>query len=88
MSGHDNLLVEEISKLQNQVEALTKQVETLTVTTSRMDNHIDFVEGVYTVLRAPLDFIRKQYDKLVGGTIEGHLPNAPTEKEQKQIEEK
>lgn len=83
VENHDEILSMkiEIQSLATQIEKLTSQIEKLTVTCGRMDNHIDFVDGVYETVRAPANYV---WDKVGFGT------NLLSQKaiEQKAIEQK
>lgn len=57
---------EEFDKLNTKILLLTEAVNNLTKTTSRMDEHINFVEGSYETLRSPLDFIVSRVNNLRG----------------------
>ena len=50
-------LREEILNLRRDMETLLKEVRELKYICSRMDNHINFVENVYTAVRQPFSFI-------------------------------
>lgn len=71
MENHDIKLLRdemknEFQKLNENILLLTKSINELTKSTSRMDNHINFVEESYETLRSPLDFIVKQVNGLCG----------------------
>lgn len=69
-----NLIREDIEDLKRTVEQLTKAVNRLTESCSKMDQHIDFVEGTYETLRSPLDFLARQVNRLSGVEYESELP--------------
>ena len=67
----------ELEKLQIEIRDLRKEVSTLTQmiselsiiiksTSNKTNNHIDFVEGVYTSVRHPLDYIKKRIEYVTG----------------------
>jgi archaellum component FlaC len=56
----------DIDQLKQRIEVLTKVIQELTNTCSKMDTHINFVEGTYETLRSPLDFLTRQVNKFNG----------------------
>ena len=50
-------LQQEVRDMREDIQALTEQVRKLTQTCGRMDNHIDFVDGVYETVRAPANYV-------------------------------
>lgn len=50
-------LQQEVKDMRADIQALTEQVRLLTKTCARMDNHIDFVDGVYETVRAPANYV-------------------------------
>lgn len=68
-SAEKSRLESRITALETKVDELTAichEIRQATVATqescTRMDNHIHFVNGAYTSLRAPLDFIRNRFN--------------------------
>ena len=50
-------LKNEVSNLKDEVSKLREDIQQLIITCGRMDNHISFVDGVYSTVRKPLEFI-------------------------------
>lgn len=59
-------LRQEIKLLRNDVQLLTEIVQKLSLSCSKMDEHISFVEGVYSVVRTPANYIKGKIDRLMG----------------------
>ena len=55
-------LKQEIVELREIINTLIIKIDKLSGSAERMDTHIDFVEQTYTVLRTPIDYIRRQFD--------------------------
>lgn len=53
----------EITSLREDVKLLTEQVQKLTQSCSRMDNHITFVEQIYKTVRKPADYMLAYWNK-------------------------
>jgi predicted nuclease with TOPRIM domain len=65
-------LKQEVLQLKKVIEELSKNIKSMNASTSRMDSHIDFVEGTYETLRRPLNYIANR----VNGTMSiGYLSN-------------
>lgn len=67
-------LKEEIKQLRVEVKELTRQIQILANTCGRMDEHITFVNGVYTTARQPLDFVFTRVNRLMGSADNHELP--------------
>ena len=52
-----------IDYLNNKVDRLTLSLEKVLLSTENMDNHISFVENVYTVVKKPFSNLLYWYDK-------------------------
>jgi glycerol-3-phosphate responsive antiterminator len=61
---------EEIHSLKEEIVSLKEEVKTLvgvvSKSHSKMDQHVDFVEGVYMSVRHPLDFVKKRIEYFIG----------------------
>ena len=56
-----NSLQNEINEIKDTLNLVIKSIEKLTVTCSRMDEHISFVESIYNTLKAPIDYITRVF---------------------------
>ena len=65
-------LKQEVLQLKKVIEELSKNIKSMNASTSRMDSHIDFVEGTYETLRRPLNYIT---DRVNGMISIGYLSN-------------
>jgi len=65
---------QEFENVNKTLRCLTEAIHTLQGSCSRMDGHVDFVEGVYEKLRSPLDFISDNVTRLRGTETTGNLP--------------
>lgn len=65
-----HLLKKEINLLKDEIVSLKEEVKTLvnvvSKSHSKMDQHVDFVEGVYMSVRHPLDFVKKRIEYFIG----------------------
>lgn len=61
----------EINDLQNEVRALMKLVSE---SHTKMNQHVDFVENVYTSVRHPLDFVKRRIESWTGHNSSSMLP--------------
>jgi len=57
------LIQESLRKIE---ERLSRIEEELHISAQKMGNHIDFVEGVYSSVRRPLDFVKKKIENISG----------------------
>lgn len=59
-------LKKEMTDLKKEMQLLVEAVNKVSDQSSRLDNHINFVEGTYDTLKAPLDFITRKVNLLSG----------------------
>jgi vacuolar-type H+-ATPase subunit D/Vma8 len=55
-----------LQKLETEIKALRKDIQKLTTVCSRMNTHIDFVEDVYSTVRAPANYVKNKIETLMG----------------------
>ena len=53
----NNEILHRLEKVEEQLKILIQKIDNLNTSCSRMDNHIDFVEKTYDVLRSPLNLL-------------------------------
>jgi uncharacterized protein YydD (DUF2326 family) len=68
----------EVRSLQGDVKDLKEQIKELASLIkgngSKMNQHIDFVENVYTSVRHPLNFVKTKIESLIGRSQNADLP--------------
>jgi hypothetical protein len=80
-----DLYVQELQSLQGDVKSLQGEVMELKGLIidlaslikgngSKMNQHIDFVENVYTSVRHPLNFVKTKIESLIGRSQQADLP--------------
>ena len=52
-------ILDELRDLRREIQMLSDRIEKLDKSCSRMDNHINFVENTYDILRTPLNVVSK-----------------------------
>jgi len=69
-----NNLEREIKALREDMKLLTDEIKKLTSSCSRMDDHITFVNGVYTSVRHPVSFMFNKVRRIMGKSEQIDLP--------------
>jgi hypothetical protein len=68
----------ELHELRKEVSQLKETIQELSILVknshTKMDGHIDFVEGVYTSVRHPLNFLKTRIEAFTGKTSQTSLP--------------
>lgn len=57
-----------LQRIEDQLEKIQKILQKLQTSCSGMDEHINFVEGVYDVLKSPLNLTLSAFRPLFGST--------------------
>ena len=70
----DNEIKNELTEIRQDLKQLTELVTQLLIDSSKMVNHIGFIESTYNVARAPLDIMFSNINKIMGRTIANSLP--------------
>ncbi len=67
-------ILEKLEKLEKLVLALSQKIDNLDRSCSRMDDHIDFVERTYDVLRSPLSLLTNISSRFYSNVEDDNLP--------------
>ena len=62
----NNEILNRLEKVEKQLIILIQKIDNLDTSCSRMDNHIDFVEKTYDVLRSPLNLLTTMTSSFYG----------------------
>jgi len=65
---------EKLDLILEKLDILEKRLEKIEISCGIMDTHIGFVDGVYTTMRTPLDFIINKVSLLSGESSHLTLP--------------
>ena len=77
---------EELKHLRKDIQNLTQEVLKLQKICSRMDNHISFINSVYSSVRTPLEYIRQKFNYFVSYDIPSKNDRSLPLKEEEQVE--
>ena len=72
-------LNEKLDKIIHKLERIEKRLDIVEESCNGMDNHINFVNNVYSTIRTPLDFMVNQVGRLQGRQQTLALPHNYTE---------
>lgn len=64
--SQDNEVIIRLDRIENALLELTKKIDSLSNTCSRMDGHISFVEDTYDTLKNPLRIIKEKVENVFG----------------------
>ena len=68
-------ILDELRNIKKEIKMLSDKIEKLDKSCSRMDNHINFVENTYDILRTPLNIVSNLVTNTFSSrTIEKELP--------------
>jgi hypothetical protein len=67
-------LEKEVRELREHIQLLTNEIKNLTSSCSRMDDHITFVNGVYTSVRHPVSYMFNKVRRIMGKSEDVDLP--------------
>ena len=74
-------ILDELRNLKEEIKKLSSKIENLDRSCSRMDDHINFVENTYDILRTPLNVVSNLVtNTFSSGTIENELPSLENKK--------
>ena len=62
--------------MEKKLEIIEKKIDKLLNISNKMDDHIDFIENSYSIIRGPLNYIKNKINLLNGfyGTSSEDLP--------------
>ena len=69
-------ILDELRNIRKEIKMLSDKIEKLDKSCSRMDNHINFVENIYDILRTPLNVVSNLVTNTFSSIkIENKLPS-------------
>jgi hypothetical protein len=69
-------ILDELRDLRREIQMLSDRIEKLDKSCSRMDNHINFVENTYDILRTPLNVVSNLVtNTFYSRVVENKLPS-------------
>lgn len=69
-------ILDELRNIKKEIKMLSDKIEKLDKSCSRMDNHINFVENTYDILRTPLNVVSNLVTNTFSSKkIENKLPS-------------
>ena len=75
----ENLLVQ----INNKIDSHECRLGKIEASSSKMDSHIDFIEETYTTLKNPLNFVKKNVERIMGKTETKILPSIKDKEDDK-----
>jgi hypothetical protein len=83
ISNLEKLILKKFDEIDKKIDALIQQnnnndnkMNEIKIECQKMGSHIDFVEDTYNVLQTPLNFIKRNVERLMGSSS-GELKNLP-----------
>jgi chromosome segregation ATPase len=64
-----------IINLDKKVDEMNVKLQKVDSSCNKMDEHIVFIEDTYTVLKTPLNYIKRSVDRLIGNNQNTDLPS-------------
>lgn len=75
-----DILLNSMDRIESQLETLENRIEKIENSTKNMDDHIDFVNYTYMVMKKPMDMLKNMSERITGLGNKGPtlaLPDAP-----------
>ena len=64
-----------LTQIENKLDELKKQQDTITNSSIKMDKHVDFIETVYENVKNPLNYITSRFNNYIGHNINSNNLN-------------
>ena len=68
------LILNKLNAIETKIDIIMNKLDKCETSCKTMDDHINFVEDIYSTLRYPLDFIKSHINYMSGHTNDGSLP--------------
>lgn len=69
-----NKLNDKIDKLEKKVDKILELLHNINYSSSKMNEHIDFIENTYDTIRMPLNYVKKKIEYISGSSNTNDLP--------------
>lgn len=66
MSDKIDILLTKITNIEHDIQKMKKDIEIIKSQTQKMDDHVDFVNDVYTHVEQPLNYVVNKWNRLLG----------------------
>jgi glycerol-3-phosphate responsive antiterminator len=63
------LILDKLSIIETKIDNIQKDVEIIKIQTSKMDQHVDFVNNIYETVEEPLNFVVNRWNSLFGVSL-------------------
>lgn len=73
MDSKFDLILSKLEKIENEIDQIKTDIDQIKRQTQNMDNHIEFINGVYDKVESPLNFITDKFNSLIYGAPEPKL---------------
>lgn len=72
MSNDYLIIIEKLDQIQQDINLIKQDLEQLKHSINKMDNHVDFINDVYSTVEQPLTFLSNKWKSLstISGLIE------------------
>jgi archaellum component FlaC len=71
----------ELEKIMAEIQKINKRLDAIEKSTTNMDNHINFIEKTYSLVRGPLSWVKNKVECLAGRPQYEELPPIVVEKD-------
>ena len=68
-----DIILNKLEKIESDINKIKKDISVIKQQTSKMDNHVDFVNTVYEKVEAPLNYVTSKYYSLMGTDHEKNM---------------
>ena len=79
ISAQLDRLINSMDRVETRLETLEERIEKIEGSTKNMDEHIDFVNYTYSIMRAPMNVIKNMTERFTGGSSTARALPAPPE---------
>ena len=67
-------ILEKLDRIQHDIDTIKVQLDQIAPQTQKMDQHVDFVNTIYSNVKRPFHFICDKTSQLMGNTAQIQLP--------------
>ena len=70
-------IIERLKNLDQKIDSILELLQNQQRTQKKLEEHIDFVESTYDILKSPLNFVKDRINSFTGSTTRRQLPDFP-----------
>lgn len=76
-----DIIIKNMNNIEIRLSNIEEKIENIKINSSKMNEHITFIETTYDALRTPLGYIKNKIEFITGKSVNNELPQIEYKKD-------